>query len=146
MVTYDELFSTVESYDKINIQYLQFSKIGKVMRHITVLTDDKVPRDDEFKFRERAKALVDQWHQVLNANKSNGLGVGTNGKMGKEDDAAVVKGAAAIDLNGQSNECMLSSSPLEYVQRHIPCQLLRTPPLLTPTPMRSARYRWVTSP
>ena len=117
MATYDELFSTVEAYDKINIQYLQFSKIGKVMRHITVLTDDKVPRDDEFKFRDRAKALVDQWHQVLNANKSNGTDASANGKMGKDDDAAVVKGAAAIDLNGQGNERMLPSSPLSDMLR-----------------------------
>ena len=117
MATYDELFSTVEAYDKINIQYLQFSKIGKVMRHITVLTDDKVPRDDEFKFRERAKALVDQWHQVLNANKTNGTDTSANGKTGKEDDAAVIKGAAAIDLNGQGNERMLSSSVLSDMLR-----------------------------
>ena len=96
MAPYDELFSSIESYDKMNLQYLQYSKIGKIMRYITRLTDDKVPRDDEFKFRERAKALVDKWHQLLNANKSNGLDAGANGKMGKEDDAAVVKGAMAI--------------------------------------------------
>ena len=50
----------------------QFSKIGKVMRHIHNLTDDKIPRDVEFKFRERAKVLVEKWHDILNANKSNG--------------------------------------------------------------------------
>ena len=125
MATYDELFSTVEAYDKINIQYLQFSKIGKVMRHITVLTDDKVPRDDEFKFRERAKALVDQWHQVLNANKSNGTDASANGRTSKEDDAAVVKGAAAIDLNGQGNESMLPSSPLLDMLRDV-CAVSRS--------------------
>ncbi|KAJ6580375.1 hypothetical protein DFH09DRAFT_1360517 [Mycena vulgaris] len=32
----------------------QFSKIGKVMRHIHRLEESNVPRDDEFKFRERA--------------------------------------------------------------------------------------------
>ena len=46
----------------------QFSKIGKVMRHIHALSEDKVPRDEEFKFRERAKILVDKWHDVLKAN------------------------------------------------------------------------------
>lgn len=52
--------------------FLQFSKIGKVMRHIHALSQVKVPRDDEYKFRERAKALVDKWHGIINANKSNG--------------------------------------------------------------------------
>lgn len=44
------------------------------MRHIYALSSEKVPRDDEFKFRERAKALVDKWHDVLSANKPNGNG------------------------------------------------------------------------
>ena len=44
----------------------QFSKIGKVIRHISVLPANKVPRDAEFRFRKRAKALVDKWHQLLN--------------------------------------------------------------------------------
>ncbi|RDB16277.1 PWWP domain-containing protein2 [Hypsizygus marmoreus] len=125
MPTLDALFSTVESYDKISVQYLQFSKIGKVMRHITLLTDDKIPRDDEFHFRDRAKALVDRWHQVLNANKTNGSESGavtatapTNGaakekkeKETKEGTAesgekTVTEGAAAIDLNGKAEDAM----------------------------------------
>ena len=43
----------------------QFSKIGKVMRHIAALPDAKAPRDGEFKFRERADALVKKWHQIF---------------------------------------------------------------------------------
>ncbi|KAF9456049.1 hypothetical protein BDZ94DRAFT_1276644 [Collybia nuda] len=110
----DTLFTTVETYDKISVQYLQFSKIGKVMRHIAVLTDDKVPRDAEYHFRERAKSLVDRWHQVLNANKPNGSdagGAGANGttsangngakvEEGKEKEKDVTEGTANIDLNG----------------------------------------------
>lgn len=50
----------------------QFSKIGKVMRHITALPPEKLPRDNDFNFKQRAVALVDRWHQILSANKSNG--------------------------------------------------------------------------
>jgi hypothetical protein len=39
----DELFTIVESYKHMSVPYLQFSKIGKVMQHIAVLKDDKVP-------------------------------------------------------------------------------------------------------
>lgn len=42
------------------------------MRHIAVLSDDKVPRNSEFKFKDRADALVKKWQQILNANKANG--------------------------------------------------------------------------
>ncbi|RPD58669.1 hypothetical protein L227DRAFT_504863 [Lentinus tigrinus ALCF2SS1-6] len=64
----DQLFSTVENYPHMTMEYLLFSKIGKVMRHIYILPDDRVPRDDEFKFRERAKVLVDKWHDIAKTN------------------------------------------------------------------------------
>ncbi|PFH53662.1 hypothetical protein AMATHDRAFT_900 [Amanita thiersii Skay4041] len=99
----DDLFTTVESYDRINIQYLSFSKIGKVMRHIAALTSDKIPRDDEFKFRERAKALVDKWHQILNANKPNGaesVAPAANGSPAKATEG--MKGAEPTKEKEQS--------------------------------------------
>jgi len=141
MPALDTLFTTVEKYDKINIQYLsvrsysfclldvpdplffrskslpkadnrhlnpQFSKIGKVMRHIAVLAEDKVPRDEEFKFRDRAKALVDKWHQILNANKPNGTESGGANGMAKSDggdkEEGVTAGTAALDLNGKPDD------------------------------------------
>lgn len=51
------------------------------MRHIHALTPDKVPRDDEFHFKDRAKALVDKWHDILNANKTPAA---TNGNENKD--------------------------------------------------------------
>ena len=42
------------------------------MRHIHLQPSDKIPRDDEFHFRSRAKALVDKWHVILSANKEAG--------------------------------------------------------------------------
>ncbi|EMD33848.1 hypothetical protein CERSUDRAFT_117909 [Gelatoporia subvermispora B] len=86
----DRLFSTVESYDGMNIQYLQFSKIGKVMRHIYALTPEKVPRDDEFKFRDRAKSLVDKWQGILNAHKANGAPESKPAANGAQTDAKSV--------------------------------------------------------
>ncbi|KAF8980972.1 hypothetical protein BDQ17DRAFT_1337542 [Cyathus striatus] len=41
MLALDQLFTTIE-YDGITVEYLTFSKIGKVMHHIVVLTDDKI--------------------------------------------------------------------------------------------------------
>lgn len=81
------------------------------MRHIAALDDGKIPRDDDFNFRTRAKNLVDKWHQILNANKpltgspdASASGQ-ANGKMDQEitkdkEEDAVTKGTKNIDLNG----------------------------------------------
>lgn len=63
------------------------------MRHIAALTPDKVPRDEEFKFRGRAKALVDKWHAILGANKpsENGGETTTNGAPADAPDASEAK-------------------------------------------------------
>lgn len=85
----DELFTQIENYEKMNIECLsvrppfllsrfffliysfQFSKIGKVMRHIISLPEGKIPDESEeqYRFRERAKALTDKWQLILNATK-----------------------------------------------------------------------------
>ncbi|KAF9547332.1 hypothetical protein CPC08DRAFT_715826 [Agrocybe pediades] len=120
----DELFTTVERYEEMTIEQLQFSKIGKVMRHIASLADDKVPpRDDEFKFRARAKGLVDKWHQILNANKgAPATSTTTNGaekekaedKETKEkeekEEAAVTEKAEKLDLNGGGSAAPASTA------------------------------------
>jgi hypothetical protein len=67
------------------------------MRHIAALSAEKVPKDDDFKFRERAKVLVDKWHQILNANKPNGADAVANGS---KIDGDLTAGTAALDLNG----------------------------------------------
>ena len=81
------------------------------MRHIAALDDGKIPRDDDFNFRIRAKNLVDKWHQILNANKpptgspAASTSGQANGKLDQEttknkDEDAVTKGTKNIDLNG----------------------------------------------
>ncbi|KAI0929805.1 hypothetical protein AcV5_006673 [Taiwanofungus camphoratus] len=139
MPALDQLFTTVETYENMNIQYLSFSKIGKVMRHIHALTPDKVPRDEEFKFRERAKALVDKWHDILNANKPNGAttdgakatangtspsakaadaadaGVTTNGKQESEEPAAKVEANEStmeLDADAKGEEATTEDVPV----------------------------------
>ena len=56
-------------------RHSQYSKIGKVMRHISALTDDiqKVPRDDEFQFKARAAALVTKWRDMLANDAQTGF-------------------------------------------------------------------------
>jgi len=60
------------------------------MRHIAALTTEKVPRDDEFKFRTRAKSMVDKWHAILGASKGN-----ENAAEGAVNGASAEPGAGA---------------------------------------------------
>jgi hypothetical protein len=100
------------------------------MRHIAILADERVPGNAEFRFKDRADALVKKWQQILNAaskgqtqngsSPTTGGGGGAGGAGGgdiisagpisavtglmrEESDAGVVtKGTAAIDLNGKA--------------------------------------------
>ena len=78
------------------------------MRHIAVLTPEDVPRDGDFHFRDRAKALVEKWRQILNANKRNGAdgsGPNANGTADEADKAAEpVSGAPKSHENPQESE------------------------------------------
>ena len=88
MPALDTLFASIESYQNMSVPYLRFSKINKVMRLIMLSPDDKVPRDPEFKFRERARALVNQWRGMLDAWETSLAQ--TNGNMGGGGDCMEV--------------------------------------------------------
>jgi hypothetical protein len=105
----NELFNQIETYDKINIAYLSFSKIGKVMRHITALSDEKVPLDSRFHFRDRAKILVEQWQHIINAGKdgsstsnNNVASSNTNAKGNRSRETTTTNGRGHGPGHGQS--------------------------------------------
>ncbi|KAF9653894.1 hypothetical protein BDM02DRAFT_3086368 [Thelephora ganbajun] len=87
----DELFKLLENYNEMTIVHLSQSKIGKVMRHIQ--NKENIPRDEEFKFRDRARALVEKWQQQIPASKANGT---TKEDTTKDADA---KGEDAMDVD-----------------------------------------------
>jgi len=87
----DELFKLLENYNEMTIVHLSQSKIGKVMRHIQ--NKENIPRDEEFKFRDRARALVEKWQQQIPASKVNGT---TKEDVTKDTDA---KGEDTMDVD-----------------------------------------------
>ncbi|WVQ66995.1 uncharacterized protein L199_005187 [Kwoniella botswanensis] len=76
MPSYDDLFKTIESYDSMTIDALQYSKIGKVMKKIMTLNE--IPRNQEFKITDRASKLMHQWTDFIasSENKPNGAANG----------------------------------------------------------------------
>ncbi|EEB96862.1 hypothetical protein MPER_03925 [Moniliophthora perniciosa FA553] len=73
MPAMNDLFTQIEQYgDRMTVEQLSYSKIVKVLRHITALdpTKDRIPRDEEFKFRERSTALVNKWNSPSPAGET----------------------------------------------------------------------------
>ncbi|CAE6479640.1 unnamed protein product [Rhizoctonia solani] len=67
MAGLDTVFTTVESYDKMTVEYLSYSKIGKVMRKIIQLPT--IPSDEQYHFRQRAQSLVAKWQQLITTSE-----------------------------------------------------------------------------
>lgn len=66
------------------------------MRHIAALGDEKVPRDGEFQFKDRAQALVNKWHNTIQSDKTNGDG-SAQMDIDKKEGSAAPNGEAALD-------------------------------------------------
>ena len=58
----DEIFKELEDYE-MTPDCLKVSKIGKVMRHIR--DKDEFPRQQEFRFQERARLILNGWDLIL---------------------------------------------------------------------------------
>jgi hypothetical protein len=73
MVEYNDILTHVEkATPHLTIAILQSTKIGKVMRKISTLPKSSVPRDDEFKIRERAGKLVQSWQAIVEKHGKDG--------------------------------------------------------------------------
>ena len=114
------LLTSIEQYDKMTIQYLlvsnapfwqydllhntivtihivQFSKIRKVMRRITLLDEEKIPRNAEFNFHGRAQILVDKWCNIMHPNQPKDA---AEGKTENDDETTVNMAAVEVDVGG----------------------------------------------
>ncbi|KAJ7908552.1 hypothetical protein B0H13DRAFT_1878588 [Mycena leptocephala] len=54
--------AAIENFEGMTLDYLVFSKLPKVLRHIHRLKQSQVPRDEDYNFRSRANALVEKWY------------------------------------------------------------------------------------
>jgi len=111
----DQVFKAAEDYQGYTIEYLQFSKIGKLMRKIATAPD--IPRDDEFNFRQRAQALVTRWQDQLQGNAASASSAGpkTNGDVVPSTTEQVdveMKDAPAPAVNGTEKPAE-SAPPVE---------------------------------
>jgi len=81
MDTMAEHLESLEQYQDLEPDIIRESKVNKLLKVILKLTS--IPRDEEFKFKERCTKLLAGWTQILNEDEqknappANGL---TNGK------------------------------------------------------------------
>ncbi|KAJ1304943.1 hypothetical protein OPQ81_006076 [Rhizoctonia solani] len=93
----DTVFTTVESYDKMTVEYLSYSKIGKVMRKIIQLPS--IPSDDQYHFRQRAQALVTKWQQLITTSE-DGSPSNNNNNNGTKEKVASSSGKGVNSTSG----------------------------------------------
>ncbi|KAJ7055085.1 hypothetical protein C8F01DRAFT_1160999 [Mycena amicta] len=92
----DELFTVLENYgDRMKAHYLLYSKIGKVLHHISLLDPMKLSGNKEFKFCDRAHALVEVYSQIRPARAQYQADTGAEATVMMEDSS--MEGYTMVD-------------------------------------------------
>ncbi|KIJ50409.1 hypothetical protein M422DRAFT_27395 [Sphaerobolus stellatus SS14] len=132
MPEHDQLMTTIEQHD-LTIEQLQFSKLGKVMRHISQLDQAvyPIPNNDEFNIRKRAEALLEKWQTLIAASapaETAAPASSVNGAKAEkpEKDVKMEDAAAASDaeekhaVNGGSAEAATESKAEQLAKTEEP--------------------------
>lgn len=94
-----EFVTKLEGYSDLEVSIIRATKINKVLKAILKLAT--IPKEEEFKFKQRSQSLLDKWNKLLAseqgtpaaATATNGL---SEGKSGGDDS----KAAPAEGTNG----------------------------------------------
>jgi hypothetical protein len=83
----EHLAKLESQYPDLEVSIMRDTKINKVLKAIIKL--DEIPRDAEFKLRERSAVLLEKWNKLLAADAGSGGGAegSANGVNGKENGA-----------------------------------------------------------
>lgn len=84
MATMSTYFDKLEKHADLEVSIIRTTKINKVLKMIVKL--NSIPRDEEFKFRERAMSILSSWKNVLDTDAPADGSKPTNGT--KDEDAA----------------------------------------------------------
>ncbi|KAH8090758.1 hypothetical protein HD553DRAFT_303285 [Filobasidium floriforme] len=68
MEGYNDLFTAIEDYGGMTVDYLAYSKIGKVMKKIAAL--NAIPEDGQYKFTDRATTMMSKWQTQVEQNQA----------------------------------------------------------------------------
>jgi hypothetical protein len=85
----DHLAKLENHYPDLEVGIMRETKINKVLKAILKLDD--IPRDAEFKLKERSATLLDKWNKLLAAD----FGAPASNGVGKESDDKAAEGTEA---------------------------------------------------
>lgn len=86
MATMGTYFEKLEKHADLEVSIIRSTKINKVLKMIVKL--NSIPRDEEFKFRERAINILSNWKNILDSDAPLDGGKPTPNGTSKDDDAA----------------------------------------------------------
>ena len=89
-----EFVTILENFADLEVSIIRTTKINKVLKAILKL--DSIPREDEFKFKERSQKLLDKWNKLMADDSSPTNGV--NGSESKDE------GEKKPEANGTKDE------------------------------------------
>ncbi|KAH7035286.1 uncharacterized protein B0I36DRAFT_382029 [Microdochium trichocladiopsis] len=69
MKSMSEFLGKLETFPDLEADIIKATKINKVLKAMLKL--DSIPKDEEFKFTPRSKALLDKWTKILNAAEAS---------------------------------------------------------------------------
>jgi hypothetical protein len=119
----------LEGFPDLEVSIIRATKINKVLKGILKL--NKIPKEDEFKFKPRSQVLLDKWNKLLSADGTPAAGEvnGTakpakaNGVKEKSEAAEPVKTKeeakedAKEDANEDATEPAKSEEPSEAAEK-----------------------------
>ena len=81
MKTMSEYVTKLETFPDLEVDIIRKTKINKVLKAILKLPS--IPRETEFKFKDRSQSLLDKWNKLLADEPAPANGV--NGKSAEPD-------------------------------------------------------------
>ncbi|GAA5911872.1 hypothetical protein JCM6882_005224 [Rhodosporidiobolus microsporus] len=85
-----EYFDAMENFE-MKEEWLKESKLNKVLKRITLMTDSSIPDEDKYSFRSRSTALANKWAQLVGGAEST-----PQAEAPAADDAAPAENGAAV--------------------------------------------------
>jgi len=113
MYACDEVFRQLEDYDEMSIDYLLFTKIGKVMRHIGQKTE--IPCKEQFKFQERAEVLISHWAGLLTSGKGDFM----RGSDSRESSGMDANSPILYNMMKARRQCIGNGGGLEVIVKNL---------------------------
>ena len=92
-----EFITKLEGYSDLEVSIIRATKINKVLKGILKL--EEIPKEAEFKFRERSTELLNKWNKILESDTPAPASAQTNGTSKGQ-----VNGASPKAEDGKTTE------------------------------------------